>query len=82
MLAGIGADADRPADVVEDDRRFGERARQLGQLVDLRVIEPGVEGEPEAAEDGEALAERLVAEQSLAAGCRPDCGWRHPRPRR
>jgi hypothetical protein len=63
-LGGIGADADWPADVVEDDPGVREGAGQIGELVDLRVIEPSVEREAEAAKDSEAVAEGLVGKQA------------------
>ena len=63
-LGGIEADADRPADVVEDDPGVREGAGQIGELVDLRVIEPSVEREAEAAKDSEAVAEGLVGKQA------------------
>ena len=57
-----------------------EGAREVGELVDLRMIEPGVEGQPEAAEHGEALAEGLVGEQAgrRAVGGIADGGIRVP----
>src|SRR5262249_13094526 len=42
-LTRIGADPDWPADVVEDDRRVRECAREAGKLVNLRVEKPSVE---------------------------------------
>src|SRR5260370_591503 len=44
-LAGIAAEADRAADMVEHDLRLGKGARQLDQLAELRVIHPRVEAE-------------------------------------
>ena len=44
--ARVRPDAERAAEVVEDDRRVGKRAREVGQLGDLRVVEPGVELRP------------------------------------
>src|SRR5262249_22021214 len=68
---GIGSNADRTTDVVEHNLGVGEGARQIGELIDLRVIEPGVEREAEAAEHGEALPEGFVGEQL----CRWAVGW-------
>src|SRR6516165_3127131 len=59
-LAGIGAEADRAADMVEDDLRVGKGARQIDQLVELGVVHPGVKAEAEWAEAGEALANLWV----------------------
>src|ERR1051326_3476505 len=64
----VAANAERPADVVEHDASVGEFLRERGELVDLRMIEPGVEGEPERGEFRKSFAEALVAEQ---AGRRP-----------
>ena len=60
---GVRADPQRPADVVQHDRRLGEGARQRGQLGDLRVVQPGVEGEAERRQLREARAEGGVGEQ-------------------
>src|SRR5262249_21972349 len=60
----IGADSNRTADVIEDDLRFRKSVREIANLVDLGMIEPGVEGEAEAAENGEALAKVLVAQET------------------
>src|SRR6266702_7180736 len=59
-LAAIGADSDRPADMVEDDPRIRECVREVCEFVDLRMIEPGVEGKAEAAEDGKPRPEAFV----------------------
>src|SRR5262249_56795413 len=52
------------ADVIEDDLRFRKRAREIAHLVDLGMVEPGVEGEAEAAENGEPLAKVFVAQET------------------
>src|SRR5262249_19992837 len=62
VLAGIGADSNRASDVIEDDLRFRKSAREIAQLVDLGMVEPGVEGEAETAENGEPFAEVFVAQ--------------------
>src|SRR5262249_57313992 len=51
------------ADVIEDDLRFRKRAREIAHLVDLGMVEPGVEGEAEAAENGEPFAKAFVAQE-------------------
>src|SRR5438105_6546374 len=62
-LPGIGADADRPADMVENDRRLREGARQIDKLAELREIHPGVEAETERVELREALAHLRVEQE-------------------
>src|SRR5262249_6195095 len=59
-LAGIGADADRPADMVEHDRRLREGAREIDELAQLREIHPRVEAEPERMQFLESLAHLAV----------------------
>src|SRR5262249_30621644 len=71
VLPGIGSDADRTTNVVEHDLRIGKSARQVGELIDLRVIEPGVEREAEPAKHGKTLPEGLVREQL----CWRAVGW-------
>src|SRR5262249_58053402 len=63
-LAGVGADSNRAADVIEDDLRFRKSARELAHLVDLGMVEPGVEGEAESAENGETFAKAFVAQKT------------------
>ncbi len=41
--AGIGTDAQRPADMVQDDRRVGEGSRQVDDFGELRMELPGLE---------------------------------------
>src|SRR5580765_1210059 len=43
--AGVRADAERAAEVVEDDGGGGKRARKRGDVRDLVMIEPRLEGE-------------------------------------
>src|SRR5262249_35672715 len=64
VLAGIGADSNRAADVIEDDLRFRKSAREIAHLVDLGMVEPGVEGEAETAENGEPFAKVFVAQET------------------
>ena len=62
-LAGIGADADRAADMVQDDRGRRKRPRQIGQFAELREIHPGVEAEPERVQFGEPVAQIRLHQQ-------------------
>jgi hypothetical protein len=39
----VGSDAERRADVIENDRRVGEAARKVGEQRDLMMEEPGIE---------------------------------------
>src|SRR5262245_18477931 len=64
MLAGIGADSARTTHVLEDDLRFRKGAGEIANVSDLRMVEPGVEGEAEPAENGEPLPEVLVAQET------------------
>src|SRR6266404_6301798 len=64
VLAGIGADSNRATDMIEDDLRFRKRAREIAHVVDLGMVEPGVEGEAEAAENGEPFAKVSVAQET------------------
>ena len=54
-LAGIAAEADRAADMVEHDLRLGKGARQIDQLAELGVVHPGVEAEAERRETRESF---------------------------
>ena len=80
-LPAISADSDWPADVVEDNSRIGKRAREILRLVDLRMIEPSVEGKAEAAEHREPFAKCLIGQQSGRRLGKPDWATEHPRPR-
>ena len=64
---GIGADPDRPADMVEHDRRLGKRARQIDELAELGVVHPRVEAEAERVQPGKPLAHRPVHQESGGA---------------
>ena len=55
-LAGIGAETDRAADMVEDDLGRGKGARQIDQLIELGVIHPRVKSETERRQPGKAFA--------------------------
>jgi hypothetical protein len=45
VLAGIGADSNRAAHVIEHDLRLRKGAREIAKLIDLGMVEPSVEGE-------------------------------------
>src|SRR4051794_38897452 len=63
VAAGVAGIAQRATNVVEDDRGVGEGVGQLGDLSDLRMVEPGVEGQVALGELLEAFAPGLVAGQ-------------------
>ena len=63
--AGIAAEADRAADMVQHDRGFGKGARQTDELAELGVIHPRIKAEPERGEPGEALAQLWVHQQAF-----------------
>ena len=73
-LAGVAAEADRAADMVEHDRCLGKGARQIDELAELRVVHPGIEAETKRGQAGEALAHPPVHQQPLWPGDhRPPC---------
>src|SRR5204862_6670601 len=45
FLSRVWTDAERPADMIQDDCRLGESPRQLRQLHQLRMVQPGLEGQ-------------------------------------
>src|SRR5204863_8409068 len=55
--SGVGAVSERTADMPHDDRRRRKGARQVDDIGELRVVEPGVEAEPERREPLEPGAE-------------------------
>jgi hypothetical protein len=59
-LAGIGAEADGAADIVEHDWRSGKGAGQIEKVSQLGMVHPGVEAEVEWRQPGEALAHLRV----------------------
>src|SRR5262249_57524994 len=61
---GIGTNPDRAAHMIKDNPCFWKDAREIGQFVNLRMVEPGVEGEAESAEDAEPFPEGFVAHQA------------------
>ena len=81
--AGIAADADRPAAMIEHDFRVRKGAGEVGEFADLRMKQPGVEAQAQWREAGKALAEGAVEQQPfrprrIHAG---DIGVRIPRRR-
>src|SRR3954465_9697007 len=57
VLVPVRIDADRPTAMIEHDLRVRKGAREISQLVDLRMIHPGIERIPHAMQHGEAFAE-------------------------
>ena len=51
--------------MVEHDRRLRKGARQIGDVPQLRVEDPGVEAEAERGEAGEPLAKIAVAVEAV-----------------
>src|SRR6516162_6022988 len=64
-FAGVGADADRSAEMVEHDRRIGERSRMRESVGELGVGTPHLEAELAGREMLETGAEVVVGEQAL-----------------
>src|SRR5262249_39649634 len=64
VLGGIGVDSNRVAQVIEDDLGFRKSTRQMPIVMEVRMVEPGVEGEAEPAENGEPVAEVFVAQET------------------
>ena len=44
LLVRVGADAERSADMVEDDRGLREGPSEVGQIEELGMVEPCLEG--------------------------------------
>src|ERR1700739_2641950 len=65
--AAVGADAEDPADMGQDDRGAREGAGKGDRIGQLRVVLPGFEAEAERREPGKALAEFGVAHQMRLA---------------
>ena len=63
--AGVAADADRAAAMVEHDLRVRKGAGKIGEFADLRMKQPALETEVERGETGEPLAECCVEQQAL-----------------
>ena len=73
---------DRPAEVVEDDRRVRERRGEIGHVAQIGLVEPRFEGQAIAAEMGESGAERPIEQQVLCARRPTGAGRTGLRPRR
>ena len=70
-MAGIRADTEHAADMVEDDRGIGEGPREVDRVRQLRMILPGVKAEAERRELRETLAELRIAHEMRRNGaCR------------
>ena len=78
VTPGIGADAERPADMIQHDARLRKGAGEADDILKLRVVEPRLEGEVERGEPGEALAEGRIA---IEAGRRVGVAVAHIRAR-
>ena len=63
-LAGIRAEADRPADMVEHDLRLGKVARRVNEIVELGVVHPRIKAETERFEPGKARAHPRILQQT------------------
>ena len=61
-------DAQNTADMVEDDGLVRERARQIDEVGKLRMEVPGIEGEAELGQFGEAFAPAGLPVTVVAAG--------------
>ena len=59
----IGADPERPAEMVEHDLHLRRFARHFGQALDLRVVDPGFEGQIMRRQPLQAAAEIRVVHQ-------------------
>src|SRR5262249_27920728 len=66
--AGIRADSDQPADMVEHDFRIRACTSKVRDIVKVWVKNQSIERESEMAQHRESLTKRLVAEQ--AGRCR------------
>src|SRR4029450_3035575 len=64
-LALVAAEPDRATDMVEHDRRARESARKVDHIGELRVVDPGVEAQPQRSELSETLAYLFVDQQPL-----------------
>lgn len=61
-LAGIGTDAERSTEMVEDNRGVGKRAHERGDVRNLAVVAPGFEGQPARSEALEAGSKVVTQE--------------------
>src|SRR5207245_5220743 len=64
-VAGVWADTQRAAEVIEDDRGAGKRAGQRGDVRDLVVVEPRLERELARRQMLEPNAEVVAQQQTL-----------------
>src|SRR5207302_10159698 len=64
-VAGVGTDAQRPAEVIEDDRGAGKRAGQRGDVRDLVVVGPRLERELARRQVLESYPEVVAQQQTL-----------------
>ncbi len=62
-LAGVGADRQWAADMVETNLRARKGLGQSGEVANLRVIQPCVERHVQRRQASESFAERLVIHQ-------------------
>ena len=70
--AVVGADAERPADMVEDDVGVREGAGEVGEFEELRVIQPGLEAQVQRGQAREAGAQgRIEPSAPWAVGATP-----------
>ena len=63
-LAGIRADAEGHAGVVDDDRHFGKHARQAGHLKKLVMVHLDVKAQAHSRNTGDAPTKRRVEQHS------------------
>ena len=56
-ITAIRPHAERASDVIQYDGRVRKRLREIGELRDLRVVEPGIERQSQRSQPREALAE-------------------------
>src|SRR6516162_1645026 len=59
-LAGIAAETDRAADMVEHNLCLGEGPGQIDELAELGVVHPRIEAETERSEAGKAFAQAAI----------------------
>jgi hypothetical protein len=64
-LALVRTNTERSAEVIEDDCRVGKRARQVGQLRNLRVVQPRVETQAALGELPESVTKRGIEQKPL-----------------
>src|SRR5262245_30772693 len=67
-LAGIGAIAERPAYMAQNDGRGGEGSRQVNDVVELRMIHPGVQGKAECGQPSQTRPEVRLQQHMRPCG--------------